>query len=72
MLLSETVPTQTNPDRPAPDNALLIEYEQLRKDFFMFDPEMISVDEELRRHDRIVQLHSILFPGEVLTLSPIA
>jgi len=50
---------------------LLDEFELLVSQFFMFDPDMISAEEELARHGRIETLAKILFPGRPLQLSPV-
>ncbi len=58
-------------NQPGVTTELLDEYERLLSEFFMFDPDMITADEELKRHQRIQELHGILFPGKELNLSPI-
>jgi hypothetical protein len=57
--------------RPGVTAELIDEFEGLVSEFFMFDPDMITAEEELQRHCRIVALHEIMFPGQTLSLSPV-
>lgn|GEM_PF-2820353 len=57
--------------QPGATPELLDEYERLISEFFLFDPDLITVDEELTRQGRLQELQQILFPGEALKLSPI-
>ena len=58
--------------QPGATAALLQEFERLAAEFFLFDPQMITVEEELRRFERLKTLNDILFPGGELKLSPTA
>lgn len=57
--------------RPGASEALLDEFENLISQFFMLDPSMVTVEEELSRFKRIQELHAIFFPGKELKLSPV-
>ena len=58
-------------NQPGVTSELLDEYERLISEFFIFDPDMITAEEELTRHQRIEELHGIIYPGKKLSLSPI-
>jgi hypothetical protein len=57
--------------QPGASEVLLGEYERLVSEFFMFDPDMITLDDALARSNRLQALHEILFPGAELKLSPV-